>query len=487
MSKHLLRLFCLLFVGLVFSSVASAVDVPAELERWFGEQKWDKDTDAPIVALGAEGQFDDMHIFAPAVANDGERFLMWYCGSRGTRTERVFRLGLATSSDGKQFERHAGNPVYEFSDGVTSVLTPTVLRNPDGTTLREDGKLRMWHSAANFKVGLHTLHEATSEDGIKWTAPSAPLVEHCYCPTVIKTERGYEMWYADVSKRPWVIRHALSQEGTKWEVNPEPVLGLSQPWEAEILVYPTVVRVDGAYLMWYGSYYSAVRRQTTAIGFAASTDGVHWHKHPQNPVMVPDENRLWESNYVGSGCVIQLADGSFRYWYASRTKPPFKHLYFAINTAQWGGPEAASADPASDNAGAQAIPPATDVDPLALPPKKGDIGKLRSQAASARRQGPEVDVLEVIDPQNAIVRAWYTLDADAAADQTGDKRVTFVDVWVHGVDTHDWPAGGSVHLDQTFRATGNHTFSTDCGGRSVPRLEAVDPNSTTTTEPPSGS
>jgi len=488
MTKQLLCLLCMLLSGLVQGSVAGAADVPVELQRWYGAQKWDKDTDAPIVSLGKEGQFDDMHIFAPAVANDGERFLMWYCGSRGSRTERVFRLGLATSSDGKNFERYAGNPVYQFSDGVTSVLTPTVLRNSDGTTLRENGKLRMWHSAANFKVGLHTLHEATSADGIEWTEPSAPLIEHCYCPTVIKTERGYEMWYADVSKRPWVIRHALSQDGTKWQVNPEPVLGLSQPWEAEILVYPTVVRVDGTYLMWYGSYYSAVRRQTTAIGFAASTDGVHWHKHPQNPVMVPDENRLWESNYVGSGCVMQLADGSFRYWYASRTKPPFKHLYFAINTAQWAGISATSAKPTAQSADAEdrASPTVVNSTPLVLPPRKGEVGMLQSLAASPQHQGPAVDVLEVIDPQNAIVRAWYELDGDVSTDQTGDNRVTFVDVWVHGVDTHDWPAGGSVLLDQTFRAAGNHTFPTDCGGRSVPRLEAIDRNSTTTTEPPGG-
>ena len=42
-------------------------------------------------------------------------------------------------------------------------------------------------------------------------------------------------------------------------------------WEAEVLVYPTVLKIDGTYLMWYGSYDNAIRRETTAIGFAAST------------------------------------------------------------------------------------------------------------------------------------------------------------------------------------------------------------------------
>jgi hypothetical protein len=89
--------------------------------------------------------------------------------------------------------------------------------------------------------------------------------------------------------------------------------------------------------MWYASYLHE-DRETTAIGFAASLDGIAWHKHPQNPVLRPDPERPWESNYVSSHSVIRLPDGSFRMWYASRKKPPFKNLYFALNTARWSGP-----------------------------------------------------------------------------------------------------------------------------------------------------
>jgi predicted GH43/DUF377 family glycosyl hydrolase len=142
----------------------------------------------------------------------------------------------------------------------------------------------MWFSSATLgKGGLHTLHESLSSDGVHWDGPSGVLLENVYCPTVLKTERGYEMWFSDVSRRPWVIRHAASHDGHRWMVTPRPALVLSQEWEGEVLVYPTVLKIDDAYLMWYGSYDHAVRRETTAIGFAASTDGEHWHKHPQNP------------------------------------------------------------------------------------------------------------------------------------------------------------------------------------------------------------
>ncbi len=397
------------------------------------------------MSLGKAGDFDDAHIFAPTVAYENDRFSLWYCGSRGTRVGRVFRLGLATSGDGKLFERYEHNPVLEFRDAEHSVLTPGLLHHGDGNVLREDGKLRMWLSSTAFgKTGLHTLHETTSADGIHWDEPSPVLLEHVYCPTVLKSDSGYQLWYVDVSKRPWVIRYAESPEGRQWKVREQPVLQLSQPWEAEIVVYPCVLKIDGVYLMWYGSYYSAVRRQTTAIGFAASTDGITWHKHPQNPVLKPEPQRAWESHYVTSGSVMRLADGSYRYWYASRTKPPFVNLYFAINTARWEGPAAAE-----KQAAAAATPPL-----LHLPPRKGDSGVLPL---------PNVDVLEVIDDDEAIVRAWL-------AEGDHSDSAAFVDVWVKCPTTGSWKLGDKVSLSMPLRCEGNKSFDTTCGGRSVPIL-----------------
>ena len=418
---------------------------PAELARWLAPQEWVKDADAPIVALGEPGAFDDMHIFAPTVAHEGDAFLLWYCGSRGTRQNRVFRLGLATGTDGIHFEKSPHNPVLAFDDGERSVLTPSLLHDGDGNALREDGKLRMWFSSTAFgKTTLHTLHETISSDGIHWEKPSAAQLDNCYCPTVLKNtgpkgDDGYQLWYIDVSRRPWTIRYGTSADGRAWSVREKPVLELSQPWEAEIVVYPCVLKIDGAYLMWYGSYNHAVRRQTTAIGFAASVDGIHWHKHSSNPVLLPDPSRAWEANYVTSGSVLRLADGSFRYWYASRKAPPFENLYFAINTARWLGPSARGAETQAR---------------LPLPPSKGDEGMLGS-----------VEVLEVVDEDDAIVRAYYAKD--------GDGEGTFVDLWVHGQPTAAFKAATTVELSGVYRAAGMQSFSTTCGGRSLPLLEPV--------------
>src|SRR6478752_7190278 len=90
--------FCGMFlIGCCLSAVAQ--EQSSSLDRWLGPQSWEKDTTAPIVSLGKDGEFDDRHIFAPTVAEEGGVFRMWYSGSRGNPGNRVFRLGLATSSD----------------------------------------------------------------------------------------------------------------------------------------------------------------------------------------------------------------------------------------------------------------------------------------------------------------------------------------------------------------------------------------------------
>jgi predicted GH43/DUF377 family glycosyl hydrolase len=435
--------FCLVMAAATAFGPIVQGQTPAELAGWLAPQPWQRDADGPIVSLGKPGEFDDRHIFAPAVAYENGRYSLWYSGSRGSPGNRVFRLGLATSPDGKRFDKHPENPVLQFADAAHSVLTPALLRNPDGTTLRENGKLRIWFTAATLgKGGLHTLHQSHSADGVHWDEPSPVLLENAYCPTILKTARGYEMWFSDVSRRPWVIRHAVSPDGSRWTVTPRPALVLSQAWEGEVLVYPTVLKIDDAYLMWYGSYDHSVRRETTAIGFAASTDGEHWHKHPQNPVLRPDPERPWESNYVGSGSVMRLADGSFRYWYASRKQPPFLNLYFAINTARWSGP---------------AKPPAA---LLRLPPEKGDEGTLATDASLGRT----LEVLEIVDEDDAVVRAYYSAAGDP----------TFVDLWIHGIETRRLTEQKPATLTNTFRATGNQLIDTTCGKRSFPLLEPID-------------
>jgi CubicO group peptidase (beta-lactamase class C family)/D-alanyl-D-alanine dipeptidase/predicted GH43/DUF377 family glycosyl hydrolase len=313
--------------------------VPIELQKWLQPQEWRRDTDGPILELGQSGDFDDTHVFAPCVANFDDKYHLWYSGSQGTVAERVFDLGLATGTDGRRFTKHSHNPVFRFGDGKHSILTATLLRQPDGSVLREDGKLRMWFTSTHFSggTGHHALYETRSSDGVTWDAPSEALLDGVYAPTVLKEGNEYRMWYTDVSSEPWVIRLATSADGRGWQVHPDPLLKPEADWEQSRLFYPAVLKADGVYLMWYGSYWNE-RANSTAIGLAASLDGYRWFRNPHNPVLRPDPDHAWESHYTTSQSVIRNADGSFRIWYASRKKPPFVNKYFALNTATWQGP-----------------------------------------------------------------------------------------------------------------------------------------------------
>lgn len=331
-------LCCIAAAAVVLSTAAGSVEaqsVDALLKR-YSRQEWRRDVDEPVLKLGPIGTFDDTHVLSPCVARIDGKYFLWYVGSQGKVADRVFRLGLAFSDDGRVFQKHELGPVLQFPDGKRSVLTPTLLAQNSGVPLREDGKLRMWFAATDFHdlTGLHTLHEATSKDGISWTAPSEPLLNGVYAPTVIKVGEQYRLWYTDVAAKRWCIRHAVSRDGRNWDVDVEPVLEIDQPWETGRLFYPTVRKVDGGYVMWYGAYWKGPS-QKTALGTAVSVDGRRWTKSPANPIFRPDDSRPWESHYTTSQSLMQLDDGSWRIWYASRAKPPFIHKYFAIGTALW--------------------------------------------------------------------------------------------------------------------------------------------------------
>lgn len=106
---------------------------------------------------------------------------------------------------------------------------------------------------------------------------------------------------------------------------------------------------------------------------------------------------------------------------------------------------------------------------LAMPPVKGDVGVLQLLPPRAEGNSQSIEVLEVIDGQQAIVRLWYPPGPD---DAPSDR--TFVDVWVAGVEAREWEAGKLATLGQVFHCVGSQNFSTTCGGRSVPRLDVLD-------------
>jgi len=112
--------------------------------------------------------------------------------------------------------------------------------------------------------------------------------------------------------------------------------------------------------------------------------------------------------------------------------------------------------------------------PLPVPPAKGAIGVFAPATPGDGRGGRSVDVLEVVDEDDAILRVWYAPPPSSADKDAPLEDPTFVDLWVHGVNTAGLKANQPARLSQVFQVTGTKTFDTTCGGRSMILLEPVD-------------
>jgi predicted GH43/DUF377 family glycosyl hydrolase len=168
-------------------------------------------------------------------------------------------------------------------------------------------------------------------------------MKNAYAPCVIKEGGKYRMWYTWINKNPWHTNYAESTDGRNFTIAEKPAIVIDQEWEVKDQVYPMVIKTGDVYLMMYGCYWKD--EWHTAIGFAVSKDGLTWTKHPDNPLIRPNPDVEWKSNFATSQTLMRLKDGSYRIWYAARTKPgmvngkpKWTHLYFAIGTAQWQGP-----------------------------------------------------------------------------------------------------------------------------------------------------
>ena len=81
---------------------------------WLEPQRWKRDGKAdPVIGLGEEGAFDDMHLFAPCALWEDDQFRLYYSGSSGDVGGRVFQLGHASGTDGVRFRKNPEGPVFE--------------------------------------------------------------------------------------------------------------------------------------------------------------------------------------------------------------------------------------------------------------------------------------------------------------------------------------------------------------------------------------
>jgi beta-1,2-mannobiose phosphorylase / 1,2-beta-oligomannan phosphorylase len=214
----------------------------------------------------------------------------------------------------------AADPAPETAGGWVKHTNNPVLGGNLGTcfdiaVLKEGDLFRMWFSwRPKQSIAL-----VESKDGLRWSQPPRIVLgprqetgweDEVNRPVVIKREDGYHLWYTGQSRGRSNIGYATSPDGVAWKrMSASPVLWPDQPWEKVAVMCPDVIWDAGAkvFRMWYSG---GEQYEPDAIGYAASSDGMTWMKHPANPVFQSDPATEWEKHKV-TACQVIRQDG----WY----------------------------------------------------------------------------------------------------------------------------------------------------------------------------
>lgn len=179
---------------------------------------------APVLSVGNTSEWDNGFIEGPSVIKDGNTYKMWYCGydaiPDASGTDGKANVGYATSPDGINWTKYAGNPIL-----VTGINTWDSIYVQDPHVIKENGEYHMWYGGgSNGTYYDQQVGYATSLDGITWTKfPLNPVLTRgnngdwdqilSSFPSVINDGGTYKMWY------------------TGRDVDPLPVGSLNYYWE----------------------------------------------------------------------------------------------------------------------------------------------------------------------------------------------------------------------------------------------------------------
>jgi predicted GH43/DUF377 family glycosyl hydrolase len=202
----------------------------------------------------------------------------------------------------------------------------------DVSVLKEGKNFRMWLSWRPKK----SIAVTESEDGATWSQPQvvlAPLGDSGWeddinRPGVVKIGDTYHMWYTGQSKGRSRIGYATSRDGKTWKrMSGTPVISAEEKWEKVAVMCPHVVWDDATkqFRMWYSA---GEQNEPNAIGYATSGDGLHWTKHPANPIFEPDPLHDWEKHKV-TGCHVEKHGDWFVMFYIGFRDEPTAQIGMA--------------------------------------------------------------------------------------------------------------------------------------------------------------
>ncbi len=265
---------------------------------------------APVLSLGAPGEWDSVDVLNPSVVKHQGVFYNLYSGFDG----RTWSTGLATSPDGIDWTRQGKllSPDPRSWEGDDYIAA-------NGSVLFAGGEFLYWYQGGRLpSIGL-----ARSPDARRWTRlPDAVLrpgprgswdERGVADPYVIRTGDSYYMFYLGQDRaRRQRLGVARSIDGIRWEKlrsNPILELGAAGAFDENGLGEPAVWVSGDRYWMLYTG---RDRKEYRRIGLAWSKDGVRWERLPAAAVFAGGES--WDSKVVCDPSVV-LEGGQILVWF----------------------------------------------------------------------------------------------------------------------------------------------------------------------------
>ncbi len=337
---------------------------------------WTQYGNGPIIPAGATGSWDGMAQCFCDVYYDGQTYYMWYIGVSDYSKGRT--IGLATSQDGIHWNKYANNPVLtptgsgwesaslghptvtfshnmfymiygaapdmgvHWSLGVATstdginwnrygknpVLTPQAewegYSLGGSCLLARDSTFHLWYSGVDGNTGYWQTGHAVSafdstgfipiDSSATWFQdPKNPLSATTVIePCVIydSTQNNYQLWATDGRS---MVR-AISTDGSTWYVS-DSVQNISSDFNLGGLYSVSVIKVDTVYYLYYS--YKDSFSGVDVIGVATSPDGLTWQNYNHNPIIPLGVEGTWNS-LMSVYPHVRYENDNFKMWYGGK-------------------------------------------------------------------------------------------------------------------------------------------------------------------------
>ncbi len=233
----------------------------------------------PTLLRGAPGSWDAVDVLNPSVVHHNNLYLNFYSGFDG----KTWHTGLATSHDGthwtKQHKVISPNPATWEGSAIAA----------NGAALYSEGKLWYWYQAGNPnqpRLGLATSDDGKEWEKeplpVLSGGPSGSWDERGVAdPYVIEIGEWYYLYYLGQDRaHRQRLGLARSGDGIHWDkLKSNPIMDLSPPGSGGMdengLGEPAVWASGGYYWLLFTGRNAQENR---SLGLARSKDGVHWER-----------------------------------------------------------------------------------------------------------------------------------------------------------------------------------------------------------------